>query len=148
MESWAKVVQITHISEVNVHQIGHNSRSIALKAPKQFSVHQIKVVAPHMDRVKFIHHMKLSKPPLAHQQQQRGVSQLTNAVATLGHPPRNTQTPTPSGQPGMNGGGSQQGIEKRGPVEFNHAISYVNKIKVSIGELKFGLRFGTYLGPG
>lgn len=65
----------------------------------------------------------------AHQQQQRGVSQLTNAVATLGHPPRNTQTPTPGGQAGMNGG--QQGLEKRGPVEFNHAISYVNKIKVS-----------------
>ncbi|CAG8958414.1 hypothetical protein HYFRA_00011091 [Hymenoscyphus fraxineus] len=64
----------------------------------------------------------------AHQQQQRGVSQLTNAVATLGHPPRSTQTPTPGGQAGMNGGG-QQGLEKRGPVEFNHAISYVNKIK-------------------
>jgi paired amphipathic helix protein Sin3a len=62
------------------------------------------------------------------QQQQRGVSQLTNAVATLGHPPRNTQTPTP-GQQSMNGG-AQPGLEKRGPVEFNHAISYVNKIKV------------------
>lgn len=64
----------------------------------------------------------------AHQQQQRGVSQLTSAVATLGHPPRNTQTPTP-GQQSMNGG-AQPGLEKRGPVEFNHAISYVNKIKV------------------
>lgn len=31
----------------------------------------------------------------------------------------------------MNGAGPQQpGMEKRGPVEFNHAISYVNKIKV------------------
>lgn len=68
----------------------------------------------------------------AHQQQQRGVSQLTNAVtmaSSLGHPPRNTQTPTPS-QQGMNGAGAQPGLEKRGPVEFNHAISYVNKIKV------------------
>jgi paired amphipathic helix protein Sin3a len=64
----------------------------------------------------------------AHQQQQRGVSQLTSAVATLGHPPRNPQTPTP-GQQGMNGA-AQPGLEKRGPVEFNHAISYVNKIKV------------------
>ncbi|KAH9220502.1 hypothetical protein DL95DRAFT_433096 [Leptodontidium sp. 2 PMI_412] len=64
----------------------------------------------------------------AHQQQQRGVSQLTNAVATLGHPPRNAQTPTPGGQPGLNNG-AQPGLEKRGPVEFNHAISYVNKIK-------------------
>jgi paired amphipathic helix protein Sin3a len=65
----------------------------------------------------------------AHQQQQRGVSQLTSAVtATLGHPgpARNAQTPTPGG---INGGGAQ--LEKRGPVEFNHAISYVNKIKVS-----------------
>jgi len=68
----------------------------------------------------------------AHQQQQRGVSQLTNAVATtLGqHPPRSTQTPTPGGSGNMNGAGGQQGLEKRGPVEFNHAISYVNKIKV------------------
>jgi paired amphipathic helix protein Sin3a len=60
-----------------------------------------------------------------HQQQQRGASQLTNAAGILNHPPRNTQTPTP-----LNGGG-QPGLEKRGPVEFNHAISYVNKIKVS-----------------
>ncbi|ESZ98162.1 hypothetical protein SBOR_1465 [Sclerotinia borealis F-4128] len=67
----------------------------------------------------------------AHQQQQRGVSQLTNAVsATLGQPPRSTQTPTPGGGSGsMNGSGAQPGMEKRGPVEFNHAISYVNKIK-------------------
>ncbi|KAI1160718.1 hypothetical protein F5B18DRAFT_495815 [Nemania serpens] len=44
---------------------------------------------------------------------------------------RNALTPTP-GIPsgGANGGGSQQSsMEKRGPVEFNHAISYVNKIK-------------------
>ncbi len=67
----------------------------------------------------------------AHQQQQRGVSQLTNAVATLGHPPRSTQTPTPVGQAGLNGA-PQGNIEKRGPVEFNHAISYVNKIKVRL----------------
>jgi paired amphipathic helix protein Sin3a len=71
----------------------------------------------------------------AHQQEQRGVSQLQNAVATAtGHPvPRNALTPTPGGQAGgINGAGSQQpGLEKRGPVEFNHAISYVNKIKVN-----------------
>lgn len=73
----------------------------------------------------------------AHQQQQRGVSQLTNAVATtLGHPPRNVQTPTPGGQANMNGAGAQPGLEKRGPVEFNHAISYVNKIKVSLPALE------------
>ncbi|RDW87684.1 hypothetical protein BP5796_03378 [Coleophoma crateriformis] len=61
----------------------------------------------------------------AHQQQQRGVSQLTNAAAAVGQPPRNAQTPTPGAQAGANG----QPMEKRGPVEFNHAISYVNKIK-------------------
>lgn len=33
----------------------------------------------------------------------------------------------------MGGGPAQQaGMEKRAPVEFNHAISYVNKIKVRI----------------
>jgi paired amphipathic helix protein Sin3a len=65
------------------------------------------------------------------QQQQRGVNQLTNAAATLGQPPRNAQTPTLGGQTNINGAGTQPGMEKRGPVEFNHAISYVNKIKVS-----------------
>lgn len=43
--------------------------------------------------------------------------------------PRSTQTPVPGA--GANGASAQQpGGEKRGPVEFNHAISYVNKIKV------------------
>jgi paired amphipathic helix protein Sin3a len=70
----------------------------------------------------------------AHQQEQRGVSQLQSAIATAtGHPvARNALTPTPTAQgAGMNGAAAQQpGVEKRGPVEFNHAISYVNKIKV------------------
>lgn len=79
----------------------------------------------------------------AHQQQQRGVSQLTNAVSALGHPPRNAVTPTPGGQ-SMNGSGQQPGMEKRGPVEFNHAISYVNKIKVCSTNYLKGLLF-TYL---
>ncbi len=66
------------------------------------------------------------------QQQQRGVNQLTNAAATLGQPPRNAQTPTLGGQANINGASVQPGLEKRGPVEFNHAISYVNKIKVCL----------------
>jgi paired amphipathic helix protein Sin3a len=69
-----------------------------------------------------------------HQQQQRGISQLQNAATTAaGLPvPRNAQTPTPGQQAaGMNGNNQQPGMEKRGPVEFNHAISYVNKIKAS-----------------
>lgn len=50
-----------------------------------------------------------------------------NAAATAASLQRNVQTPTPGAQ----GVGSQPpGTEKRGPVEFNHAISYVNKIKV------------------
>ncbi|CAK7236960.1 Transcriptional regulatory protein sin3 [Sporothrix curviconia] len=39
-----------------------------------------------------------------------------------------TYTPTPAG-PGAGGAGQPPSGEKRGPVEFNHAISYVNKIK-------------------
>lgn len=66
----------------------------------------------------------------AHQQEQRGVSQLQNAVATV-HAARNALTPTPTAQgAAVNGvAGKDAGGEKRGPVEFNHAISYVNKIK-------------------
>lgn len=47
---------------------------------------------------------------------------------------RGPQTPVPAavGPSGVNGSaGNQAGMERRGPVEFNHAISYVNKIKVS-----------------
>ncbi|KAF5555154.1 transcription regulatory protein [Fusarium napiforme] len=43
---------------------------------------------------------------------------------------RQALTPTPSGQAGVNGNAANQAnMERRGPVEFNHAISYVNKIK-------------------
>lgn len=43
---------------------------------------------------------------------------------------RHALTPTP-GQAGVNGNAANQAnMERRGPVEFNHAISYVNKIKV------------------
>lgn len=83
---------------------------------------------------------------VAHQQEQRGVSQLQNAVSVATNGPVATQRfpqMSPSGDAtipmmlngadsGMNGG-THIGPEKRGPVEFNHAISYVNKIKV--GEL-------------
>ncbi|PGH26786.1 hypothetical protein AJ80_01551 [Polytolypa hystricis UAMH7299] len=79
---------------------------------------------------------------LLHQQEQRGVSQLQNAIsATTSGPgrapmmqlPGSTQGPGIS-QPmaGIPSGvlpGSQADMSKRGPVEFNHAISYVNKIK-------------------
>lgn len=45
---------------------------------------------------------------------------------------RNAHTPTPAAaHAALNGSLAQQAsLEKRGPVEFNHAISYVNKIKV------------------
>lgn len=36
-----------------------------------------------------------------------------------------------NGDIGSLASGNQLGLEKRGPVEFNHAIGYVNKIKVS-----------------
>jgi paired amphipathic helix protein Sin3a len=80
-----------------------------------------------------------SAAALAHQQEQRGVSQLQNAVSAAAgrsilSPSMENVTPA-LGQvlngvaPGAQLGGV--GGEKRGPVEFNHAISYVNKIKVS-----------------
>ena len=70
-----------------------------------------------------------------HRQQEHGVNQLQNAVsaATGGVAMRAAMSPAPGrgtplpGQDVMVDGHS---LEKRGPVEFNHAISYVNKIKV------------------
>lgn len=66
--------------------------------------------------------------------QQRGQPPAQNNSATS-HPPvpRNAHTPTPAAAHALNGTSAQAqaNLEKRGPVEFNHAISYVNKIKVS-----------------
>ncbi|KAF2806646.1 uncharacterized protein BDZ99DRAFT_573392 [Mytilinidion resinicola] len=77
---------------------------------------------------------------MAHQQEQRGVSQLQSAVSaaatgrSLLSPSGESAIPLPI--QGMNGASQVvqsvsvgPGGEKRGPVEFNHAISYVNKIK-------------------
>lgn len=79
-----------------------------------------------------------------HQQEQRGVSQLQNAAAVTAAAARGgllqPSTGTASGPGPMNNlagigsnvlQGSPADLNKRGPVEFNHAISYVNKIKVS-----------------
>ncbi len=87
---------------------------------------------------------------IAHQQEQRGVSQLSNAVsaatngaqpgrqaATQASPSDEQAAALTSASAGINGaGGAAQvpGLEKRGPVEFNHAISYVNKIKVGVAQ--------------
>ena len=60
-------------------------------------------------------------------------SQAQNPSAPAPAPgPRNVHTPTPAAAAGSVNGAAAQlaGQEKRGPVEFNHAISYVNKIKV------------------
>lgn len=67
-------------------------------------------------------------------QPHRGLNQAQNnaPAAPAGQPPRNIQTPPPGVGAGANNNAAQQtGLERRGPVEFNHAISYVNKIKVS-----------------
>jgi paired amphipathic helix protein Sin3a len=79
-----------------------------------------------------------SAAALAHQQEQRGVSQLQNAVSAATG--RSIMSPsvgaaTPLAVQALNSAAQlpQMGgvaAEKRGPVEFNHAISYVNKIKV------------------
>ena len=84
-----------------------------------------------------------------HQQEQRGVSQLQNAAhvaeaqssAIIGQNLSAENAPNQPSQGNANGatlGGplglsssSQLGAEKRPAIEFNHAISYVNKIKVS-----------------
>ncbi|KAF3764410.1 hypothetical protein M406DRAFT_277923 [Cryphonectria parasitica EP155] len=64
------------------------------------------------------------------QQRSQPAAQGSSAAA---HPPiaRNAHTPTPAAVQALNGVAAQQqgNLEKRGPVEFNHAISYVNKIK-------------------
>lgn len=66
-----------------------------------------------------------------------GSSQVQNPAVPAPAPgPRNVHTPTLSAAAAansvsVNGAAAQlAGQEKRGPVEFNHAISYVNKIKV------------------
>ncbi|KAK4993339.1 Transcriptional regulatory protein sin3 [Elasticomyces elasticus] len=80
---------------------------------------------------------------MVHQQEQRGVSQLQNAVsAAAGGGMLRQEMPhmSPSidsallaaqeaSSIGPDGQPVPPGMEKRGPVEFNHAISYVNKIK-------------------
>jgi paired amphipathic helix protein Sin3a len=84
-----------------------------------------------------------SAAALAHQAEQRGVSQLQNAVSaatgrSILSPSMDIATPVLSQV--LNGAApvAQLGglaAEKRGPVEFNHAISYVNKIKVGKSEI-------------
>lgn len=80
---------------------------------------------------------------LAHQQEQQGVSNLVSAVATNGAQGRHNMAQVSPGGGQITSLGqaaaglsnaaltSGQLLEKRGPVEFNHAIGYVNKIKVS-----------------
>lgn len=73
-------------------------------------------------------------------QQERGVNSLQIAVsaATSGGALRAGVSPRATPMPGQDVSmlsadvQGQAGMEKRPPVEFNHAISYVNKIKVSL----------------
>ncbi|KAF2203738.1 hypothetical protein GQ43DRAFT_389344 [Delitschia confertaspora ATCC 74209] len=79
----------------------------------------------------------VSAAAIAHQQEQRGVSQLQNAVSAAAG--RSILSPSGdaaalagqqiNGNQGIPGAPVGSGAEKRAPVEFNHAISYVNKIK-------------------
>ena len=70
------------------------------------------------------------------QQEQRGVSQLQNAAtaAQNGVTRGMASSPGPAQQNAfaqLQGGGfGAPDLKRGGPVEFNHAISYVNKIKV------------------
>lgn len=70
-----------------------------------------------------------------HAQEQRGVTSLQSAVsaAASGNTLRAGMSPRATPLPGQDPNGASTdpaAVEKRGPVEFNHAISYVNKIKV------------------
>lgn len=62
---------------------------------------------------------------------QRNASQAASGGPTGQQTARNAHTPTP-GAGSVNGNAAAQNpLNAKGPVEFNHAISYVNKIKVS-----------------
>ncbi|KAK2740745.1 Transcriptional regulatory protein sin3 [Myotisia sp. PD_48] len=88
-------------------------------------------------------HQQATEAALVHQQEQRGVSQLQNAVSAAtsgrqsmmqlpaGHTPNQAQQVNSLAGLGASGvlSAGQVDASKRGPVEFNHAISYVNKIK-------------------
>lgn len=85
---------------------------------------------------------------IAHQQEQRGVSHLSNAVSAVAtngaqgrhalaqvSPSGGQVTPLGQAAAGLSNAAISSGaqlLEKRGPVEFNHAIGYVNKIKVGL----------------
>jgi paired amphipathic helix protein Sin3a len=91
-------------------------------------------------------HRSMPAAAIDMQKDQRGLAHLQNAGAGVGaaglplagragllSSPGDAQA-----QQAINGAGAQLqqvgasgGMEKRGPVEFNHAISYVNKIKAS-----------------
>lgn len=92
---------------------------------------------------------QISAAEAAHRQEQQGVSNLSHVASAIATNGGASQVPlaqiSPGGGPvatvgpggsGMNSSGAvlasgnQLGMEKRGPVEFNHAIGYVNKIKV------------------
>lgn len=89
----------------------------------------------------------------AHEQEQRGVSHLSNAVSAVATNGVNRQmvaqgspsggqvnglsqmTIGVSGMSSATNVGNQLNLEKRGPVEFNHAIGYVNKIKARLASM-------------
>lgn len=82
---------------------------------------------------------RLDQESSAMQQEQRNVSHLQNAAsaAANGQPrPAQGSSPTPpqsnmfAGAPSLFGNSADG--KRGGPVEFNHAISYVNKIKVRL----------------
>ncbi|KAK8225885.1 hypothetical protein HDK90DRAFT_496121 [Phyllosticta capitalensis] len=110
--------------------------------PQQGQGHQAPISPPEM-HVREQQQAAMTAAALAHQQEQRGVSQLSNAVsAATGMLNRPDLMSAPGGAAGQMGGQSMNGVgamgqqagapgvlDKKGPVEFNHAISYVNKIK-------------------
>ena len=93
--------------------------------------------APHLQSIEAARQQEQQQ--VMHQQEQRGVNSLQSAVSAAaasgglraGASPRATPLPGQQDQSMSDAQAGQAAMEKRGPVEFNHAISYVNKIKVS-----------------
>lgn len=100
--------------------------------PEPLSAHQM-----HQQQMAQVHAHAQAQAQARHAQHQasvqQGVSQLQSAAAHT----NGAIVKVPVGIVGPQGPGTPSGIvgdakAGKGPVEFNHAISYVNKIKVSL----------------
>ncbi|KAF2400438.1 hypothetical protein EJ06DRAFT_477465 [Trichodelitschia bisporula] len=133
-----------HQQQAGVQQEGPFSPEAARTAP-QGGAYTAQVPAPHSISPE-AHREQHSLHSLVHQSEQRANAHLassTTNIAAAGSAQNKTLTTSPGELPNvlsahaLNGSGpvllqgaaNGTGEKSRGPVEFNHAISYVNKIK-------------------